>query len=909
MIQCAACGVAVAESSRFCSSCGGAVDVAASPTYTAPSPSRRTPEAAPRHSSGGAGGVVTAADGEGRFVPGTLLAARFRIVGLLGKGGMGEVYRADDLKLGLPVALKFLPAGVERDPERLARMIGEVRVARQISHPAVCRVHDLEEVDGHHFLSMELVDGEDLASLLRRIGRLPPDKALDIARQLCAGLAAAHERGVLHRDLKPANVMLDGRGKVRITDFGLAGLVEAVKGGEIRSGTPAYMSPEQLSGKQVTVRSDLYALGLVLYEVFTGRRAFDGRTATELARKHLEEEPVAPSALVEGLDPSIESCLLRCLEKDPEQRPRSALGVLALLPGGDPLAVALAAGETPSPEQVAAAGVSGALRPRVAWACFAAALLGLVGYAVAPRRWQLFRQVRLESAPEVLEYRSREVLRRAGYPEAPVDRARGFETDFAYLQHVLENDRSVDRWSRLASGQPAAVYFWYRQSPQPMVPAEPGGTVTLADPPLAVSGMAEVRLDPRGRLLELAVVPPEREEPAVARPPVDFTPLFEEAGLEPGAFKRADPGWTPPFFSDDRTAWEGVFPERPDIPIRIEAASYRGRPCHFRLLTPWQQPERTAAWGGTKLQLAAFVVQILLLVVVVVAAALLARRNLRLGRGDRRGARRLAAGAFATLVAIWALKANHVPQPLGEFEMLFKGVSLSLSLAVVVWLLYMALEPYLRRTWPDRMISWSRALGGRLRDPLVGRDVLIGAAGWGVYMAALEIAGLIPRWLGFPGPMPDPSVDLNALVGPSRALASLLGCLFVGVTNGLTVVFLLLLLRTALRRTWLAALALGLVVATQTAFLVGGGVREMGYMFCLALGVYLVYLGVFLHFGLLAFLSLCFYDRLAALPITSDVTAWNTGLSVVVLGLGAVLAAWAFRTSRRAQPVASHSNG
>src|SRR5207249_3796086 len=159
---------------------------------------------------------------EARFLPGAMLSERYRIVGLLGRGGMGEVYRADDLKLGQTVALKFLPKAVSGDESLLARFHAEVRLARQVSHPYVCRIHDIGEVEGRHFISMEYVDGEDLESLLKRIGRLPVDKAIDIGRQLCAGLHAAHEKGVLHRDLKPANVMLDGRGRVRITDFGLA---------------------------------------------------------------------------------------------------------------------------------------------------------------------------------------------------------------------------------------------------------------------------------------------------------------------------------------------------------------------------------------------------------------------------------------------------------------------------------------------------------------------------------------------------------------------------------------------------------------------------------------------------------------------------------------------------------------
>src|SRR5919204_740591 len=157
-----------------------------------------------------------------RFEAGTLFAGRFRIVGPLGKGGMGEVYRADDLKLDQAVALKLLPPGLECDPARLAQFHNEVRIARQVSHRNVCRTYDIGDADGRPFLTMEYVDGEDLASLLRRIGRFPQDKAVEVARQICAGLAAAHERGVLHRDLKPANIMIDGDGNVRITDFGLA---------------------------------------------------------------------------------------------------------------------------------------------------------------------------------------------------------------------------------------------------------------------------------------------------------------------------------------------------------------------------------------------------------------------------------------------------------------------------------------------------------------------------------------------------------------------------------------------------------------------------------------------------------------------------------------------------------------
>src|SRR2546422_4414396 len=164
-------------------------------------------------------------EGSSRFTPGAVIAGRYGPVALLGRGGMGEVYRADDLTLDHPVALKFLPEGAV-DAARLAQFHNELRVARQVSHKNVCRLYDLGDADGRRFLTMEYVDGEDLASLLRRIGRIPQDKAIEIARQLCAGVSAAHERGVLHRDLKPANVMIDGDGNVRITDFGLAGAAD-----------------------------------------------------------------------------------------------------------------------------------------------------------------------------------------------------------------------------------------------------------------------------------------------------------------------------------------------------------------------------------------------------------------------------------------------------------------------------------------------------------------------------------------------------------------------------------------------------------------------------------------------------------------------------------------------------------
>ncbi len=444
---------------------------------------------------------------DARFIPGDILSERYRIVGLLGRGGMGEVYRADDLKLKQPVALKFLPASLNTDGAALARFYKEVSVARQISHRHVCRVYDVAEYSGEHFISMEFVRGEELSSLLKRIGRVPQDKAVDVARQLCAGLAAVHERGVLHRDLKPANIMLDEQGEVRITDFGIAAL--AVEDPREMSGTPAYMSPEQLDSQELTARSDIYSLGLVLYELFTGKKAFQATSLPELLRlRRSDTTPTSPAEHVPDLDPLIERVIFRCLERDPAKRPASALQVAAALPGGDPLAAALAAGETPSPEMVAAAPKQGALRPAVAVSLLAAVVVLLGTICFLTRYTTLYRRVPLNKSPEVLRDRAAQLAGKFGYSTA-VDSTYGMGLDRDYLDYIHDNDQSQSRWTRLSSGQPAAIYFWYRQSPRPFSMSA-DGNVSEDYPERDFPGMITLTLDTLGRLRSFYAVPPAK---------------------------------------------------------------------------------------------------------------------------------------------------------------------------------------------------------------------------------------------------------------------------------------------------------------------------------------------------------------------------------------------------------------
>jgi serine/threonine-protein kinase len=900
MPSCQACSAPVDPTYRFCPACGTPVGFADSPTSTAPPPafSGRVGGAPTTPSSARTGGAtgVASAGAEGRFVAGTLLAGRYRVVGLLGKGGMGEVYRADDLRLDQPVALKFLPAALQQDPARLERLYSEVRVARQVTHPAVCRVYDVGEAEGQHFLSMEYVDGENLASLLRRIGRLPPDKALDIARQLCAGVAAAHQKGVLHRDLKPANVMLDGEGRARILDFGLAGVVESFRGDEVRSGTPAYMSPEQLEGRGVTARSEVYSLGLVMFALFTGRRAFEGRSYAELLRQHREETPTQPSALVPEIEPAVERAILRCLEKDPQRRPASALAVAALLPGGDPLAAALAAGETPSPEMVAAAGEAEALQPRLAWGLLAAVLVGLLAVPWFARVFQIHNRVPADKPAEALEDRARELLSALGYDAAPIDTARGFAYDGEYFAWQRRRDASPRRWDGLASGVPPVMWFWYRQSPQPLVSRDHDGRVAWTEPPLDVAGMAGARFDLRGRLLAFYAIPPQVED-TVAAPgaAADWTPLLAAARLDPAALRPVAPQWTPPFYCDARAAWEGHYPGRSDLPLRVEASAYRGRPVAFFVVSPWTRAERAQPRVPTRLESATQASALTLLAVLLVGGGLLARRNLGLGRGDRRGAFRLAAFTCAAALGGWVAGADHVAVAQSELSIAARGAGNALLLATILWLFYLALEPYVRRLWPRAIVAWTRLLGGGVRDAVVGRDVLVGAA-WGVGVAFfLPLTLLLLRSAGQAALEPV-RTELDLTLGLRRCLASAIGFHLGALLLAMGSLLALTLLRLLLRRERLAALGLA---ALLTGLQAAGNFEVVPW---LALPLALVLMGsytwVLLRFGLLAAaIGIAVADIILTTPLTPDLGSWLGAPTLFTLAWVAALALHGFRHS------------
>jgi serine/threonine protein kinase len=260
------------------------------------------------------------------------IPSRYQILDELGTGGTGVVYKVRCLETGEIVALKVLKPGIASDQEQQDNLRKEVCLARKVTHKNVCRIHEFSRSNGMAFISMEFVEGENLLSKLRRDGRLSVGKSFEIARQICAGLREAHSQGIVHRDLKPANIMLDQNGVVKIMDFGIARLSQGngLMTGTM-AGTPAYMAPEQVELKPIGPRTDIYAVGILIYEMVTGSQAFDGDTPIAIALKQIRESPKRPRELVPDLPASVESLILKCLHKDPARRFQSVDELYAAL--------------------------------------------------------------------------------------------------------------------------------------------------------------------------------------------------------------------------------------------------------------------------------------------------------------------------------------------------------------------------------------------------------------------------------------------------------------------------------------------------------------------------------------------------------------------------------------------------
>lgn len=683
-----------------------------------------------------------------RFATGEIYAKRYRIVALAGAGGMGEVYRAHDLLLDEPVALKFVrPAGRMR-PDAI---LEEVRLARRITHPGICRVFDAGQEGDETFISMEWVDGEDLRSLVDRIGRLSPDKALDIARQAAAALAAAHAQGVLHRDLKPANLLMDRQGRIKLTDFGIATRTGARNPDELLAGTPAYMAPELFAGLPASERSDLYSLGLILHELLTGERAIGAASDSEIVDRQTHSRPGMLAGRIPGVEAKFDSAIARALEKDPELRQRSVLAFAASLPGADPLALAADAGVTPSPELVAAAGAGVRGSKRLAAALGASILLATAGIMALADRTSRRRETDLRATPGYLAGRSMEMLGKLGWRTPPAD------DDWGYFPN----------FSATAPGD--SIRFWYRAAPAPLVNDSfifPG-IVNPAVDMKPVPGMVTIFLDPAGHLDSLESVPEESGAPEGTSlgGTANWDALLAAAGLDPARLEAAEPDRRPARDAEAVKAWR--LPAADGAPeLRIRAASIGDRIVWFT--KEYEQPATaTLAANWWKIYQYQYTVMMLFRFVLPLLALPLAWLQIRNGRADARGSWTLFRTiAFATLAAS-LLGNHHVAELAGEIELLESTLASALYGAARLVLVYLALEPWTRRIWPQTLIAWSRLMQGRVIDPTVGRSLAIGTLA-GLAWAMLRVTADLVRRMEIPGTPLQP-LDFTTLDNAMRA--------------------------------------------------------------------------------------------------------------------------------------------
>ena len=557
---------------------------------------------------------------------------------------------------------------------------------------------------------------------------------------------------------------------------------------------------------------------------------------------------------------------------------------------------------------VAAAGGDESTKPGAAWACLVSILAGLALAAYLSPRAYRHGHVPLEKPPDALVEKSKEIARRLGYTEKPADIAWGFSGNGDYRRWVEEHDQSKDRWKGIESGRPAAIYFWYRQSSVPLIAERFRGDgageilVRETDPPPSVAGMVGMELDPLGRLIRFEAVPSSAIIPAAADRPPDWEALFAEAGLDRAAFASSEPRWLPPFYADSRMAWAEGKPERADRPLRVEAAAYRGRPVYFELVGPWSRPPRVPP-GESRTRSNAFQIFLAsLFTVLLVGGALLARRNLLLGRGDRRGAMRLAAFIFLCFMLSWALEASHVGN-ISEYPLFIQGLGTSLFLAGLSWLIYIALEPLIRRRWPDSLIAWSRLLSGRFTDPLVGRVLLAGAL-LGVFEGIWsEVGQLTLRAFQAAPPIPPFSWN-DTLLGPRFVAGHLVEGSAVAMLLALAFALLFFLLRAVLRKEWLAVGAFALIMAVPLSGVARENLGQGGSIaaaFGLVLGAAMIL--VFLRFGLLALVFGLYFGHFLEFPLTTDSSAWYAGTSLFLLLALAALAVYGFRIAVAGQPL------
>jgi hypothetical protein len=489
---------------------------------------------------------------------------------------------------------------------------------------------------------------------------------------------------------------------------------------------------------------------------------------------------------------------------------------------------------------------------------------------------------------DVLAQKARDAIRQTGYTDRPADEAFGFSWDTAMIDRARASDKSL-QWSALLSERPSPLVFWYRRSQQPMTGLQfhhdllTPGIVVPDDPAPIESGMIQMTLDHQGLLISFEAIPAQVEEPVAPASAVDWNPLLTLAGLDATKLQLAQPQWNFLAAADTRVAWTGTWPGS-ERALGVEGAALHGRPVAFQVSGPWTKPWRTAS-SDTEGQTAIISIIFTLAIAIVVVGTVLARKNLREGRGDRAGALRLGGAVTAALWVLWICQV-HVTASSGLLAMFLLAVCTTVFYGVLFWALYLALEPFVRRYWPQTLVSWTTVLGGRVRDQIVGRDVLFGVA------LGVAIAILVRSTTLLIGDTLWPPTEL---LGGVRSTAGriLAGALYAART-ALFFFFLLFLLRVLLRNQWAAALSFVIIFAALDALdseqpWIAGATTFL-YFSLLTVAV--------LRWGLTTLTVGVFVaNTLLVAPVTTDLAAWYLGATILLIAIPMVLAAWALYTS------------
>ena len=498
--------------------------------------------------------------------------------------------------------------------------------------------------------------------------------------------------------------------------------------------------------------------------------------------------------------------------------------------------------------------------------------------------------------------RAKEIVKNLGYSDSPADTKYRFQTDSGFVRYAAKNDSIANARERLRAGQPFAIYFAYRQSPDYLVPWR-DWEVTESDPPLTTSGMTNVLLDTRGRLIEFAYVQSEALKSSAAESSEpDWTKLFIEAGLDITKFEETEPQWTPPVSADSQSAWNGTLADFSDIPIRIESASLGGKPVYFKVVAPWDKSAKELQETGGTFGKFKRTNSLILYFALLVGAVLLVLPRIKVGRRDYKGGLKVAVVCFLGFASAALIDGNHFASLEGETTIIYQIVSFGLYLAVLIGTTYIALEPLTRRWWSELLISWNRLLAGDFRDPMIGRDILVGGF-FGVGGALLNgFQGLLRESVFGGRVLLSNQFFLEPLSSWTGTVSRLLEGLAFPVLFGLGYLFLLLILFIAFRNKKASIILFGLLVWLSSAIFAFQAGDWISIVFSL-IGASITTF-VIARFGLLAIIITIFYSALCNVYlITFNTSSILFPGTMIVFVFSFSLTIYGFFTSIAKQPI------